>query len=204
VAVAAVVAALVVVVNLGPISWAAPQPAGPAIPALPPSELAISSLGAKVLATATPMPGQTIRVKLSLVSSPEQSGKSVPVTVAINRRTMVMREMMSRGPSPRQLLIEQAPSQAPKQQVQVEAPELAAAKNLTQVGQVSATLVIGKDGTASATVDFANLTWATPSTQPETTRTRDLATYEISLSSPLANAAAVALPPVLAPDGQQQ
>lgn len=69
-----------------PAVWA--DDAAVTVPALPPAQLEIPSLNAKVTATATPVPGNPVQVAL-VVSVPAGGNTlSVPVTVTVQSTTM--------------------------------------------------------------------------------------------------------------------
>ncbi|MCG3179581.1 MAG: hypothetical protein BIFFINMI_01919 [Phycisphaerae bacterium] len=81
--VAAATAGIIVVGSLPSAGLAnAPRPTI-AVPALPPAELSIPSLGAKVVATADPQPGQPVKIKLLLQGDPAHAGQIVPLSVAL-------------------------------------------------------------------------------------------------------------------------
>lgn len=94
------VAALTATLIAPPISWAVPATPR-AVPNLPPSQLSIPSLKAKIAATATPAPGQPISVTLSVQSPPRMGAKKVPVTITVYE---TRQDIMSRsGPVPEQI-----------------------------------------------------------------------------------------------------
>jgi hypothetical protein len=104
--VAALTAGIVIAAGIPVATWAIGQlgqtgPVVTGVPALPPAELNIPSLAAKVKATTSPQVGQPVRVRLDLTSTAEKSGAEVPVTVTVLSTTMS--EMSRVMPRPEQL-----------------------------------------------------------------------------------------------------
>ena len=141
-----------------------------AIPALPPSQLTIPTIKAKVMATATPEPGKSVKVKLALQSPWSVKVLTVPVTVTVLGTTM---NLMSRvGPLPGDAKV---------------------------VTKVTTSLLVGPNGCASTIVALP-LTWAIPtppatsaSGKPKPVlRSMMVTSYQMVLSSPLGGQAAPA------------
>jgi len=81
------VAVLTMGVTAPPVCWAEPT-AAPVVPELPPTELTIPSISARVSASATPAPGQPVKVMLALTSPSGSDLTRVPVTVTVLSTTM--------------------------------------------------------------------------------------------------------------------
>jgi hypothetical protein len=178
--VAAVVAGIIVAINILPESRAVDQPAVTAIPFLRQAQLAIPAVEAKIVATAEPTPGQPVVVTLTLTSSAKFAGKTVPVNVAIVSSTMDMMSRVDRGSAP------------------------------TTLATTARTLTIGDDGKATVSVPMPLTwaapvapKAAAPTSQPAgkavAMEARKVTTYQIMLSSPLsAPTAASTIAPIQA------
>ena len=151
---AVAVALLVVLTGLPPLGWA--DDSSPlAIPALPPAMLAIPSLDATVRAAAERVPGETVTVTLTCLSSSSYSGRTVPLIVHVYKRDpMAEASRVVRPPSARQ-----------------------------EVATAECTIVIESDGTARDSVDLP-VTW-TSDDQPAPDPKKPAARYYIVLTSPL-------------------
>lgn len=219
---AVIVAVMTVVLIAPPFGWA--EPAAPvAIPSLPSTQLKIPSINTLVVATATPAPGEKVKVTLT-VKAPVGSERQVPVTITVQSmrintmsRSVVLTRDIQLSPqilTPQKTQDNKATQVSPPVKADttvLAGKDIQTATNNKPVqappylAQVSATVHVGIDGQGSAIVELP-LVWAKPpakdtgavnTQKPSDASESGTTFFRMILSSPLSTQAVpTALQPV--------